>query len=424
MMYGYQCRDVSAPLGVRYEAQGLRPLCHDRVSYVDARSGGSPETSTCAGSGAVSVSASSASEVALSPPSHVPPVLNSALIQKKTLAEADLEVRAKLGHGNQSSAHLAWKATAGTFRCVKRFHRQVMDSSAIDCMRQEYETLRCVEMHPRIGKVFGLFQDCNFFHIELEFHEGGDFTKLKQRSMRAGVSLTEVWWGNVLKQCLEALSHVHSKGFVHCDVKEPNLMLRTTNYHAPSVVLIDFGIAQAEGAIRSTTYGTPGYIPPEVWRTHMWSRGGDIFSLGVTLLQMLIDRTPSESQPGCGIFVQNSTDLNTIAEATRTLQPPIHLIPPHYHHLRSLVRQMLSKDVSERPSACDALSDDWTMHLASAEKPLAKADNSATDVDSASDGNLSTFKDTPADFKESDEGLTPAVFATSAVLPILLLMLL
>jgi serine/threonine protein kinase len=224
--------------------------------------------------------------------------------------------------------------------------------AAFDCMMQEYDIMKLVEMHPQLGKVFGLFQDSEFFHIEMDFHEGCDFTKLKQCAIGAGVSLTEVWWGNVLKQCLEALSHVHSKGIIHCDVKEANLMLKTTNYHEPSVVLIDFGVAQMEGIKRSVAYGTPGYMPPEVWRTLMWETKGDLFSFGVAILQMLIDRTSP------GVFIENTKGLKDVAEATNTRQPPIHLIPPCCHHLKSFVRQLLSKDVSERPSAQELLSED------------------------------------------------------------------
>jgi serine/threonine protein kinase len=279
-------------------------------------------------------------------------------------------------------------------------------------MMQEYQTMRLVQRNPRIGKAFALFQDSDFFHIEMEFHEGGDFTKVKQRAIGAGVSLTEVWWGSLLKQCLEALSHVHALGIVHCDVKEPNLMLKTANYHEPSVVLIDFGIAQKEGTKHSITYGTPGYIPPEVWQSHVWYTAGDLFSLGVTMLQMLIDRTPSIEDPGCGIFVGNAFGLKDIAVATHTQQPPIHLIPPRYHHLKSVISQVLSKDASKRPSARELLL-------------VVEGNTSAAVANSTEDSILSTPEETLGDDKKDDDWSSQVMTAASiGALPFLLLALL
>lgn len=279
---------------------------------------------------------------------------SSAYIQEKSLTEAGLEVLADLGQGSQSSLHLAWKAREGTYRCVKRFHKRTMSGDAIPCMMREYQTMKVVEMHRNIGKVYDLFQESDFFHIEMELHEGGDFTTLKARAMSAGISLTEAWWNNVLWQCLEALRFVHSKGFVHCDVKEPNFMLKNMDYNTPSVVLIDFGVAQEEGLASTPAFGTPGYVPPEVWRTHKWEGKGDVFSLGVTMLQVLIDRIPSQKDPKNGIFVENTNDLNSIATATQTREPPMHLIPPCYPNLQAAVRQLLLKDLEERPSALEA----------------------------------------------------------------------
>jgi serine/threonine protein kinase len=228
-------------------------------------------------------------------------------------------------------------------------------------MMEEYELLQSIKAHPRVGKAFALFQDVDFFHIEMEFYAGGDFTKTRQCAIRDGVSLTETWWAKLMKQCLEGLHHIHSNAIIHCDIKEPNLMLKTTNYHDPSVVLIDFGVAQTEGSKRNQIYGTPGYVPPEVWRTKTWDVRGDVFSLGVVMLQMMTDRVPSVENPYRAIFIENTSSPRDIGAATCNRNPPIHLMPTG--NLKGMVTSMLCKDVYLRPSAQAILFDILRMGL-------------------------------------------------------------
>jgi len=401
----------------------------ERISKVGAAIP-SPETSTFAGSEAVSGSGSST----YASPICSPRPARSAPIEWKTPSEAGLDVRAELGRGNYGTVHLAWKAPLGTFRCVKRFRRRGMSNSAFDAMVQEYQALRLVESHPCVGKAFGLCQDSDFFHIEMELYEGGDFTKLASHAADARVLTTEAWWGKVFKQCLEGLRHVHSKGIIHCDIKEPNLMIRNRKYHNPSVVIVDFGVAQAEGVSRPTPYGTPGYIPPEVWRTHEWHTQGDLFSLGVVILQMLIGRTPTDDYPGRGVFVNNRS-LEEVAKVTTTREPPISSMPSSYHNLKSLVTQLLQKDARYRPSAHEALSGNWMDQLNKSVESLsndtlstsadeaAKAqilDNDTSKIASAGVGS-STAPDNH--HVDSSDSWVPAI-AASSVLPFLLLALL
>jgi serine/threonine protein kinase len=275
-------------------------------------------------------------------------------------------------------------------------------------MIEEYELLQTIKTHPRIGRAFALFQDVSFFHIEMEFYAGGDFTKTRQCAIRDGVALTEVWWAKLMKQCLEGLSHIHSSGIMHCDVKEPNLMLKTTNYHDPCVVLIDFGVAQTKRSKHSKIYGTPGYIPPEVWSTKTWDARGDVFSLGVVMLQMMTDRVPSVENPYRAIFIEDTTSFRDIAVATRTRDPPINLIPAC--HLKEMVTAMLCKDVDARPSAQALLRCDSMMGL------------DATEYSSTPSAAVSSQGEGPCsdDFENAPDDANSWSAFSAGVLPLLL----
>jgi len=249
---------------------------------------------------------------------------------------------------------LAARTRDGSFSCVKRFAKE--EGSSNEAVRKEFELMQKVGPHPRLAEALDLFQDDSFYYLELPYNSGGDFSGLARRATNAGVHLGEAWWVKVFKQCLQALIHVHLADMVHCDVKEPNLMLSTDNYEDPQVVLIDFGVARsADEEEQQVIYGTPGYIPPEVWDTKKWQCAGDLFSFGVVLVQVLSGRVPDLHQPRAGIFLEGTRCFKDVATATRARSPPLCTFLSKYPGLLAVADKLLEKDPRNRPSALEAL---------------------------------------------------------------------
>lgn len=141
-------------------------------------------------------------------------------------------------------------------------------------------------------------------------------------------------------------------------------MLKSSNFHAPEIVLIDFGVSRAMvGKPHGLPGGTPGYIPPETLDTSTWFPRGDIFSMGVTIFQVMADKIPPQgartvATPG-GIFVEGCLTIQDIMNATRQREPPWHLLPPTMPGLTQLLKPMLSKQMRNRPTAPKVLKDQW-----------------------------------------------------------------
>jgi len=285
-------------------------------------------------------------------------VPHEASIPEMTLLQAGLELRQELGHGNQSSVHLAFAKTKGVLSCIKRFRKSASTPSSLEFMRDEYRVMQEVGMHPSIAQALRIFQDTTSFYIELPLYTGGDFRTLKRNALESGACSNDRWWDGIVGQILQGLSHLHGYGFVHCDVKESNLMLKTDNYHEPEAVLIDFGVVQALDAKRTAVFGTPGYIAPEVWDTKLWTPRADAFSLGVVILQIMLDRVPDSHRPRCGIFTENTQTFKDIKAATQTREPDLSGIRASFgkrlRQLTELTEKLLVKDPSKRPSAIEA----------------------------------------------------------------------
>jgi len=283
-------------------------------------------------------------------------------IRWQALGGSGYSVTRELGKGSQATVMLA-KDRAGKEVCVKCYSKEKMDLSAVDELKDEFATMQELACQ-YIAQAFEIFQDQTHYYMVGEAYHGGDMTTLKARASSQGVNMNQDWWRGIFRQCFKALDWMHGQAMMHCDIKEANIMLKTSNFHSPEVVLIDFGVSRAMVGAVDKIVGTPGFIPPETYESNgRWFPRGDLFSMGVSLLQVFIDKVaPTGSRtlktPG-GIFIEGCATIEDIARATREREPPFHLISKEYAPLAALFRKLLAKNMSQRPSAPQVLEDAW-----------------------------------------------------------------
>lgn len=98
-------------------------------------------------------------------------------------------------------------------------------------------------------------------------------------------------------EILAALDHAHRRGVLHRDVKPANVMLHRRD-GAPSLVLIDFGLARlrdgGSSTVRGKVWGSPAYVAPERLRGERCDGRADVYAVGVMLYEMLAGVRPFE----------------------------------------------------------------------------------------------------------------------------------
>lgn len=247
------------------------------------------------------------------------------------------ELEKKLGKGGQGTVYLAAEHATGTKRVVKFFHKDNVNCP-LQSIKEEFHLLTELD-HPRVQRVYDIFEDrCNVYLIS-EPYMGGDLQSLVPKARQQGVRVTNRWLGHVLHQVLQGVGYLHRRHIMHCDLKEANAMIsRAGSFDNPSVVVIDFGLADKLVTTRTRGSGTPGYMPPEVWTRRLWTPKGDVHALGVMIFQMFA------GEPCFGGKTSQMIKKRTI-ESAPDLRPL-----ESYGSLPNLVSAMLDKDFKLRPT--------------------------------------------------------------------------
>lgn len=169
--------------------------------------------------------------------------------------------------------------------------------------------------HPNIVAVYDVSRSNSIEYIVMELIDG---MTLKQYIERRG-KVTQKEAIHFVTQILKGLSHAHSKGIIHRDIKPHNIMLLRDS----TVKVADFGIARLESSQKTVTreaFGSVHYIAPEQAKGSHIDCRADIYSTGVVLYEMLTGRLPYEGDTPVAIAIQH---INSLPLSPREINPEI-----------------------------------------------------------------------------------------------------
>jgi len=272
----------------------------------------------------------------------------------------------KLGEGAFGVAHLVLDRRSGQQRVLKTINKRQSQVPPAQ-LEREIRNLKACD-HPNIIRLHEYYEDYENIYLIMERAAGGELHQVLAQQRSLQMPLPERWVCAVIRQCLQAISYVHSQGIMHKDLKSENIMLLYATdvsdpNAAPHPVLIDLGIAElfharlGRRARCTVVAGTPTHMAPEVWRGN-FGPVADVWSLGVVTFELLSGELP---------FMCSS--LNSCMEWIRLHKqgPNWQMINDRSSQARALCQRMLSCDERMRPTAQQCLGHSWIKADAEAE---------------------------------------------------------
>jgi len=221
-------------------------------------------------------------------------------------------------------------------------------ASDAEFRRRFHDESQAVAMlsHVNIVAIYDVSRSDDLDYIVMELVDG---MTLKQYMKRRGAPLNWREALHFMTQIIRALSHAHSRGIVHRDIKPQNIMVLRDG----SIKVTDFGIARVASAAQATltqeALGSVHYISPEQARGSHIDGRSDIYSAGVVLYEMLTGRLPFEGETPVSVAIQH---INSIPIPPRDLNSSI---PAALEAIT--LKAMASKVDSRYASADDMLAD-------------------------------------------------------------------
>ena len=232
---------------------------------------------------------------------------NTSTSRRPTTIHDLFDVQKLLGEGGFGKVYLA----------VRRFDQQVVAlkaatilnnnglfPSASNCneesLQREVSALIALSDpgHPHVCRLYNSpLRDNSHSYLAMEYIGGGElFEHLVNRG-----PFSEHDAAKFFRQFADALHYIHSKGYVHCDLKPENLMMGSWEKEEPRLKVVDFGFSVPDQeSIKLASYGTVAYLPPECLVNGHSSQGepwhpntaGDMFAAGVIMYTVLTGTHP------------------------------------------------------------------------------------------------------------------------------------
>jgi len=213
----------------------------------------------------------------------------------------------------------------------------ITDKEQLNHIEKEINLMKTLD-HENILKLYYDERNTMYYSLVMEYCEGDLFHYMK--SMQKGIE--EHILKDFLVQITNGLQCLNDKGIVHRDLKPHNILTKI-NGEKITLKIADFGLARIiqENDMANTMCGSPIYMAPEVLLHGPYTSAVDMWSLGVIIYEILVQKTPFSAAKTQGDLIN---EIKKLGSTPVSLPPDVDVSPL----LRDLVPKLLTVDPSKR----------------------------------------------------------------------------
>ena len=209
------------------------------------------------------------------------------------------EILEKIGTGGMSDVYKAKDGKLNRFVAVKVLKQEFAENANFVSKFKTEAQAAAGMMHPNIVNVYDVGEEGGTHYIVMELVEGITLKKYIEKKSRLSIKETI----SIAIQVSMGIEAAHNNHIIHRDIKPQNIMISKEG----KVKVTDFGIAKAvsSNTITSNVMGSVHYTSPEQARGGFSDEKSDIYSLGITMFEMLTGRVPFNGETTVAIAIKH-----------------------------------------------------------------------------------------------------------------------
>lgn len=260
------------------------------------------------------------------------------------------KIESIIGQGGGGKVYRAFDNRAKKYVAIKEmFSSRFKEKRILRKFMEEANILLELDEHSNINKLTDFIIGDNTAYLVTEFISGKD---LEKYILTVSGPIDESRTKKIFFQILDAMDFIHRNNVLHLDIKPSNIILTKDM----DVKIIDFGISRGDISNLENTFfeGTPAYMSPEQIEKKQLDHRSDIYSLGVTLFQMVTAKLPYKFKTQLDLY-------NAIVK--KPLLRAKEFYPPVSENMQFLIDKATMKNPEDRFQSCQEFFNDMFLLL-------------------------------------------------------------
>ncbi len=254
----------------------------------------------------------------------------------------NIQIIQALNSGGTAEVYLGVDEYTGTPVAVKELKPSFFKSEFVREKFLEEANQYLYLDHPNIVKLKDFIKHNETHYLVMEYVDGKNLSDHISQ-VTGPIPIQNI--ALILNEVLSAIGYVHTQGLIHLDIKPANIMLSDRN----EIKVIDFGISHdSKGKSLDSVMGSPAYMSPEQIDGKNIDFLSDIYSLGITLYEMVSGKLPFS-------FCESKDEMFSAIKNKNvpTIKVPYDFDEIYQDKINEIIQKATKKNKKDRYQSCE-----------------------------------------------------------------------